>query len=227
MTDIIMEGVPRGMKDPRPLSEFQKHFDQGSAAGQDMSWIQRPGQALAGQVDRSRTARQALGGYAPVGNMMGFNTAWDYPDEQARNSVKNTYGRIASRYDQSQPGFLQQILGDADFQRFFPNARLGSEEGRGGMLDFGGVLSEFESGTPVGLVDVAQGYENGRAGGHQWLDQANQGGGGGFVQPQPGMVANDIYQQIQNSLMQPQGQGADNNQILQFLQMLLSQQGNM
>ncbi len=201
MSEVISEGIPPA---------YQQQFSQ-----------QAPPQ------DNGIAARKALGGYAPVGNMMGFNTALDYPDDKAANSVKNTYGRIASRYDQNTPGFLQQILGDADFQRYFPNARLGPEEGRGGMIDFGGVLSDFESGVPVGLVDVAQSYENGVAKGHQWMDQSN---GGGSPQQQPSMLGNDMYNQIQSMIMQPalgQGQGTDSNQILQLLQMLLQNQGGM
>ena len=70
-------------------------------------------------------------------------------DLKARNSVKNTFATIASRYA-SKPSSLDQILADADFKRLFPNAKkVGFDK-----IDFGGVKSDFESGTPVGIVDV-------------------------------------------------------------------------
>lgn len=171
-----------------------------------------------GPVGNGVDARAALGGYAGVGNMLGFNTALDYPDQKAANSVKNTFGRIASRYDTNAPGFLQALLGDADFQRYFPDARLGPEEGRGGMIDFGGVLSDFESGVPVGLVDVLNAYDGQTSKGWQWLDQNGA--------PQQSMMpANDIYTQTAQAIQTPQVPQFDNNSVLMMLLQALQGQG--
>jgi len=85
-----------------------------------------------------------------TGRMEGFQVGSTYGgDLKARNSVKNTFGRIASRYA-SKPSSLDLILNDPDFKRAFPNAkRVGADN-----IDFGGVQSDFESGTPVGIIDV-------------------------------------------------------------------------
>jgi hypothetical protein len=85
-----------------------------------------------------------------VGRMEGFEVGSSYGgDMKARNSVKNTFGRIASRYP-SQPSSIDRIMADPDFQAAFPNARRLSFD----KIDFGGVMSDFESGSPVGVVDV-------------------------------------------------------------------------
>jgi hypothetical protein len=88
--------------------------------------------------------------WSGVGRMEGFEVGSSYGgDLKARNSVKNTFGRIASRYP-SQPSSIDRIMADPDFQAAFPNARrLGFDK-----IDFGGVMSDFESGSPVGVVDV-------------------------------------------------------------------------
>jgi hypothetical protein len=82
--------------------------------------------------------------------MEGFQVGSNYGgDLKARNSVKNTFGRIASRYA-SKPSSIDLILNDPDFKRAFPNAKkVGFDK-----IDFGGVQSDFESGTPVGVIDV-------------------------------------------------------------------------
>ena len=92
-----------------------------------------------------------------VGRMEGFQVGSDYGgDTKARNSVKNTFGRIASRYPATPQG-LRQAMEDPEFKRAFPNARL-IDHPKGDKIDFGGVLSDFESGTPVGVVDVGRSF---------------------------------------------------------------------
>lgn len=122
-------------------------------------------------------ARKALGGYNSTGTMLGFNTALDYPDDKAANSMKNTFGRIASRYA-NKPSSIDAIMADADFQRYFPGAKKVAG-GAGDKIDFGGMLSDFESGVPVGVVDVlgAADPNADTSAGWTWQDEANDGGG--------------------------------------------------
>lgn len=124
----------------------------------------------------TRETRDALGGYAPVGTMSGFRTDDYGGDTKARNSMKNTAGRILSRYG-STPEGLRQAMQDPDWLRYFPTAKL-VEGGAGDQIDFGGMLSDFETGTPVGIVDVGQAFDprNNSGGAWQWIDQANDGG---------------------------------------------------
>jgi len=96
-----------------------------------------------------------------VGRMEGFQVGSDYGgDLKARNSVKNTFGRIASRYPATPDG-LKMVMQDPEFRANFPNARL-IDHPKGDKIDFGGVLSDFESGTPVGVVDVGRSFAEGQ-----------------------------------------------------------------
>jgi len=95
--------------------------------------------------------------WGTVGRMEGFEVGSTYGgDVKARNSVKNTFGRIASRYPAT-PAGLRQAMEDPEFKRAFPNARL-IDHPKGDKIDFGGVRSDFESGTPVGVVDVGRAF---------------------------------------------------------------------
>ena len=96
-----------------------------------------------------------------VGRMEGFQVGSDYGgDLKARNSVKNTFGRIASKYPATPDG-LKMAMQDPEFKAAFPNARL-IDHPKGDKIDFGGVLSDFESGTPVGVVDVGRSFAEGQ-----------------------------------------------------------------
>ena len=99
----------------------------------------------------TRDTRDALK-YGNVGRMEGFNTSDYGGDVKARNSVKNTFGRIASRYANA-PNSVEAMMADPDFKSAFPNATRVAG-GAGDKIDFGGVMSDFESGSPVGVVDV-------------------------------------------------------------------------
>lgn len=102
-----------------------------------------------------------------MGQLEGFNTgAWG-SDERGSNSIKNTFGKIASRYDVSQPGAVRQLMQDPDFQNFFPGAKL-VEHPNADLIDFG---------DGNGPVDVIRGAVAGGSGaGWQW--GANPIGGG-------------------------------------------------
>ena len=172
-----------------------------------------------------------------VGRMEGFEVGSTYGgDLKARNSVKNTFGRIASRYPATPEG-LRQVVNDPDFRRAFPNARLIADR-TGDKIDFGGVQSDFETGTPVGVVDVGRAFA-----GDQQREQT------AWVW-QPITTSNAAYSATQAAIMgqpdgryntaQPEGTPSrvsdavlnraepdafdPTEQYLQYLQMLLGQQ---
>ena len=97
----------------------------------------------------TREQRDALA-RGTLGNMEGFMSRESYgSDVKARTTVKNMFATIASRYP-SKPSSIDQILADPDFKRLFPNAKKAGFD----KIDFGGVKSDFETGTPVGIIDV-------------------------------------------------------------------------
>ena len=147
----------------------------------------------------TRENRDALK-YGNVGRMEGFNTSDYGGDVKARNSVKNTFGRIASRYANA-PNSVEAMMADPDFKSAFPNAKRVAG-GAGDKIDFGGVLSDFESGSPVGVVDVltASDPRNNTANGWAWMPD----GEGGMVQTQGGGPAApqaNVGQRIDNGSM--------------------------
>lgn len=148
-----------------------------SQSGEAQSYRNRPGGQTATQnAVLGTTQRDALR-RGTTGTMLGFNTGDYGGDTKARTSVKNMFSRIASRYG-SAPGSVDALLNDPDFKALFPNARK-VPGGAGDKIDFGGVLSDFESGVPVGVVDVLQASDPGRntATGWQWMpDDVGQGG---------------------------------------------------
>jgi len=121
--------------------------------------------------------RKTLSYGGGVGNLSGFNTAGTGYDDKAANSVKNTFGRLAQRYPATPEG-LKQLMNDPDFKRAFPNASL-VPGGAGDKIDFGGVLSDFESGVPVGIVDVGQAFDPSNNSGQAWWWGHEPDGGGG------------------------------------------------
>jgi hypothetical protein len=180
-------------------------------------------------------ARDALGGYAGKGTMLGFNTGDYGGDKKARNSVKNTFGRIASRYE-AKPSSMKLIAQDADFQRYFPGATF-DEKDRLHLPP--GLLSDFESGVSVNNpegIDVLGSSDptNDTAAGWTWQDLGNDGGGqamggGGLgamdpmallAQGNPDQLAEgDILAQILAELQKSGGGGGQGEQ--QLLQSLL------
>ena len=128
---------------PSPVRQYLNSLE-GQVTGPRVGILSRDGTSIP-----TREMRDQLS-WSGVGRMEGFEVGSSYGgDLQARNSVKNTFGRIASRYP-SQPSSIDRIMADPDFQAAFPNARrLGFDK-----IDFGGVMSDFESGSPVGVVDV-------------------------------------------------------------------------
>lgn len=151
--------------------------------------------------DNGREWRDSLQWTSGPGVLTGFEEGSDYGgDVKARTSMKNTFGKIAKRYPNSPDG-LRMLVQDPDFRRAFPNAAL-VDHPTDPKIDFGGQLSDFEEGVPVGVVDVLKASGEG---GWQWLDEANSGGDPGAVLlPQPGQ-------------WQTMGNPADRNRIFAAL----------
>jgi hypothetical protein len=184
-------------------SEIESHL----AGRYDSATVQRALQTIQGSEERGTVNQQAGGApdqtappaftpreqrdqlqWSNVGKLEGFQVGSDYGgDVKARNSVKNTFGRIASRYPATPEG-LRQVVADPEFQRAFPNARL-VDHPTGDKIDFGGVLSDFESGSPVGVVDVGRSFSG-----------ANQKEQTAFVW-QPEDTSADAYQRTQAAIL--------------------------
>lgn len=119
------------------------------------------------------------------GRMLGFAVNSDYGgDLKARNSVKNTFGRIASRYPNTPEG-LKQLVNDADFKRYFPNATL-VPGGAGDKINFGGVKADFEEGAPVYEVDVLVNADPTANSADGWAWQPSGGASAAPPTPPPG-----------------------------------------
>lgn len=159
-------------------------------SGEAQSYRNRPGQSQTQQAVLGMTQRDALR-RGDIGTMRGFNTGDYGGDVKARTSVKNMFSRIASRYG-SAPGSIDAIMNDPDFKALFPNARK-VPGGAGDKIDFGGVKSDFETGVPVGVVDVLEASDPTRntAKGWQWLPEDVAQGG----------PANAAYSQTQNAIV--------------------------
>lgn len=105
---------------------------------------------------------------------------FSYADRAARgergaNTIKNSFGKIASRYDPTKPGAARSVMADPDFQRLFPEATI-VEHPNGDLIDFG-------DGKPVDVLRAARAGGAGEA--WQWgveddAAPAQQGGGGGI-----------------------------------------------
>lgn len=113
-----------------------------------------PGASAPGRVAGGAMARYGTGDIAGAenlatgtkGKLSGFNTnAWG-SGERGTNSIKNSFGKIASRYD-AKPSSLAAIFADPDFQRLFPEASI-VEGGAGDKIDFG-------DGRPVDVLQSA------------------------------------------------------------------------
>ena len=155
---------------------------QGYRTGQAGGGQSPTQQAVLGLTGRDQLRR------GTTGTMLGFNTGDYGGDVKARTSVKNTFSRIASRYANA-PGSVEAMMNDPDFKAAFPNARRVGHD----KIDFGGVLSDFETGTPVGVVDVLEASDPTRNAAAAWAwmpDEVQQGG-----------PANAAYNQTQAAIV--------------------------
>jgi hypothetical protein len=129
----------------------------GGAWNQNYEWEAAEGGPRVGDL---------FGRIGDPSRMTGFNTAGWGTGERGTESLKNTFGMIASRYDPRNDASLGQILADPDFRAFFPNA---VQEGVD-KIDFDGP-----GGDPA--VDVWRNHVPGQ-GGDAWAYQPPGGAGG-------------------------------------------------
>lgn len=204
-----------------PTAPMPKPQKGGVTGGADMG-----GPAAMPDTSRADAARKAkesgytdiegagglkTGGY--MGALEGFNTGGWGSGERGSNTHKNTFGKIASRYDPKSKGSVRALMNDPDFQAYFPDAKLVQHQNED-LIDFG-------DGNPV---DVLRGATAGGAGeAWQWGVDATQGGAGGeAVAGMGGGGTGDIMAQLEGIL----GGGAgDTNQLQQILQELMQQGG--
>lgn len=154
-----------------------------------------------------------------MGGLEGFNTGGWGTEERGSNTHKNTFGKIASRYDPKQAGAAKAMMADPDFQAYFPDAKL-VEHPNGDLIDFG-------DGRPV---DVLRGAQAGGAGeAWQWgVDDGSGGGAGGGAPSASGvtvdsLMGGDPLAGIQSNLAGlVGGQEADEQTLIQ---QLLAQMG--
>lgn len=143
-----------------------------------------------------------------AGNMLGFNTAGWGSGERGTDSFKNTFGKIASRYE-AKPSSLDAIINDPDFKSFFPNARIVGFD----KIDFGdgNAVDVLVSADPT--ADTAQGwsFQTGAPGSAGGSGAGSPGSAGGAAFNPKGGLTIDAYQ------------GSDRvNQILAYLMQQLS-----
>lgn len=131
-------------------------------------------------TDIAGAERIAAGNYQ--GQLEGFGNI-DPGGERGSNTHKKLFGRIASRYDVTQPGAVRTMMQDPDFQAAFPDARL-VEHPNADLIDFG-------DGNPVDVIRGA--VEGGSGEGWQWGVDAGQGAPGGGGQMGPGQFMPSDY----------------------------------
>lgn len=176
----------------------------------------------AGYTDIEGAGGLKTGDY--MGGLEGFNTgAWG-SGERGSNTLKNSFGKIASRYDPTQAGAASALMRDPDFQAMFPDAYI-VEHPNQDLIDFDGP-----GGDPP--VDVLRGATSGGAGAAwQWGVQDSGGagaeGGGdplagassGAAVPTDieGLMNSDVLAKIQQEIarLSEGGQGGDEQALVQ------------
>jgi len=209
----------------------EEHRQIGESLGRDMNWMDNPGAVAGGAMARYGTGNipgaENVGTGGHTGALTGFNTGGWGTQERGTNSIKNTFGKIASRYDPRQGNAVQQILNDPEFKQFFPEAKL-IQHPKGDLIDFG-------DGNPVDVLRNA--VEGGSGDAWQFLAGGGGGAQGGDILAGGGMdlsalmggggeqanlaTESDVLAQILNELQAAQGGGAPDEQ--QMLQSLLTE----
>jgi hypothetical protein len=102
----------------------------------------------------------------PSAGNFGSTEGFDQNNWGAMDSVKYRAGEILARYPPTPEG-LKQAMADPDFKKMFPNASLVGSD----TIDFGGTLSDFDGGVPVGRVDVGRSFDPSNNSGGAWVWQ--------------------------------------------------------
>jgi hypothetical protein len=184
-----------------PQGEFQSRFGAQQGVGPSQSW---------GDADIPGAEQIQPGQF--VDQLRGFNTnAWG-SGERGSNTIKNSFGKIASRYE-AKPSSLPQLFADPEFQELFPNASI-VEGGAWDKIDLG-------DGTEI---DVLQGADPNSDSSQGW--QWGVGGGpatdsGQPAGPQQGAVGgpggDELSAMLQAALQGGGGQFGDGSVNIQQL----------
>lgn len=156
-----------------------------------------------------------------MNQLEGFNTGDWGTDARGSNTLKNSFGKIASNYDVTQPGALQAVLNDPRMKEMMPNATIVQHQNMD-QLDPDGD-------GPMHPVDVIRAATAGGAG-QGWAWQPQDQVGQDIVQQDwwngqdmgmgPMAPANQLY----NQAFQGTSPQQMNGQAMEFLQWLLQQQ---
>lgn len=156
-----------------------------------------------------------------MNQLEGFNTGDWGTDARGSNTLKNSFGKIASNYDVTQPGALQAVLNDPRMKEMMPNATIVQHQNMD-QLDPDGP-------GPMQPVDVIRAATAGGAG-QGWAWQPQDQVGQDIVQQDwwngqdmgmgPMAPANQLY----NQAFQGTSPQQMNGQAMEFLQWLLQQQ---
>ncbi len=133
--------------------------------------------AAAGYTDIEGAGNLAGGNF--VGNLEGFNTGGWGSQERGTNTMKNSFGKIASRYDPTQAGAAKAMMADPDFRALWPDATLIDHPNQD-QIDFDGPGGE----PPVDVITSATAGGGGR--GWAWQPQGGVADGGAAGGGMPG-----------------------------------------
>lgn len=145
-----------------------------------------------------------------MGALEGFNTSAWGSNERGSNTLKNSFGKIASRYDPTQPGAAKNLMNDPDFRDMFPDAILIDHPNQD-QIDFDGPGGD----PPVDVIRAATAGGGGQ--GWQWGTQDGGGatGGGGGLDPAAIMGGGTDINAMIEALMN--GQDSETQKIIQEL----------
>lgn len=102
----------------------------------------------------------------PSAGDFGRTEGFDQGNWGSMDSIKYRAGEILARYPPTPEG-LKQAMDDPDFKKLFPNAKLSGFD----TIDFGGQMSDFNRGVPVGRVDVGRSFDPSSNSGAAWVWQ--------------------------------------------------------
>ena len=196
------QGINEGLK-TNPNTGVTGGKDMGSPMDATKGAAFKKSQAE-GYTDIEGAGGLKTGNY--MGALEGFNTgAWG-SNERGSNTLKNSFGKIASRYDPTQPGAAKALMADPDFMAMFPDAVMIDHPNQD-QIDFDGPGGD----PPVDVIRAAQAGGGGQ--GWQWGTQDGGGGGGSAnVDLMGGNPSSDIEAQLAGLVG---GQDAETQALIQ------------